>query len=798
MSTAPPKSITADQLMTSYNAEQITALRKLPECDRLSASDPRADEALQFGININAPGYNLYLAGEPGTSRIRRAMDYLEPVARHREPPRDWLYINNFDNPREPRAISLPPHQGLHLQKDVDRLIESLLATFPAVFENPAYLQQKNSLQKQFDKQYDNAVEQVERAALQKNIATFRDDAVFTFTPLFNGEPADDTRFAQMSDEERERYQTDVAELELLLNNVLFELPDWQRALNKSLRELKQAAIRQSLKPLIEDLQQRHPGNAGVLMYVAQINNHLPKLIEEQFSPPSDKEMPPVSQQRKLLAQLYRPNLISSSTGGGGGAPVITETNPTYYNLFGRVDYPHESYQPYATFQMISAGSLHRANHGYLVIDIEKLLAEPFTWEALKRCLRDREIRIEPPISDYSSTPPALLKPEAIPLNTKVILVGPREIYYTLDQHDRDFEELFRVLVDFDGFTDSTMPHQLCWIERLETRLKEQGLSPLSDCALARLMVYSARLAEHQQRLSARIDPIIEITVEADYLCRQAHDAQIRELHINRAIEARRRRNSRLHDRLLAETLNGTIAIATAGDAIGRVNGLTVLHVGDFAFGCPSRISATASPGSRGLVDIEREVELGQAIHSKGVLILSGFLSGRYAQDFPLALSAHIAIEQSYDFIDGDSASLAEACALISALTHTPLTQELALTGAINQHGEVQAVGGINEKIEGFFALCEARGFTGSQGVIIPSINRDNLMLEKNVVEAALRGQFHIYAVSHIDEALTLLTGQSTGSPDSKGHFVHGCLNQRIVQRLHQFSKLTQGKGNGG
>jgi predicted ATP-dependent protease len=797
MSTAPPKSLAADQLTTSYNAEQVGELRKLPECDRLSAPDPRAEEALQFGLDINAPGYNLYLAGEPGTSRVRRAMDHVEPVARHRELPRDWLYVNNFDSPREPRAISLPPHQGLHLQKDIDRFIESLLATFPAVFENPAYLQQKNSLQKQFDKQYESAVAQVERAAAQKNIATFRDDAVFTFTPIFNGEPADDARFAQMTEDERERYQTDVAALEMLLNNVLFELPDWQRTLNKSLRDLKQATIRQSLKPLIEDLQQRHQGNAGVLMYIAQINNHLPKLIEEQFAPTGDQEMPPISQQRKLLAQLYRPNVISSSA-GTGGAPVVTETNPTYYNLFGRIDYPHEPYQPYATFQMISGGSLHTANHGYLVIDIEKLLAEPFTWEALKRCMRDREIRIEPPISDYSSTPPALLKPEPIPFNAKVILVGPREIYYTLDQHDRDFEELFRVLVDFDAYSDSTLPHQLCWMERLETRLKEQGLSPLSDCALARLMTYSARLAEHQQRLSARIDPIIEIAVEADYLCRQARDSEIRELHINRAIEARRRRNSRLQDRLLTETLNGTIAIASAGEAIGRVNGLTVLHVGDFAFGCPSRISATASPGSRGLVDIEREVELGQAIHSKGVLILSGFLSGRYAQDFPLALSAHIAIEQSYDFIDGDSASLAEACALISALTNTPLTQELALTGAINQHGEVQAVGGINEKIEGFFALCEARGFTGRQGVIIPSINRNHLMLEKHVVDAARRGQFHIYAVAHIDEALSLLTGVDAGTPDSKGHFVHGCLNHRVVQRLHQFSKLTQVKGNGG
>lgn len=782
--------LNAEQLAITYSAHDVVALRKLPDCDRISASDPRADEALVFGLNITAPGYNLYLAGEPGTSRIRRAMEYLEPIARHREPPRDWLYVNNFDNPREPRAISLPPTQGLHLQKDIDRFIESILATFPAVFENPAYLQQKNALQKQFDKRYEAAVSQVERAASQKNIATFRDEAGFTFTPVFNGEPADDARFAQMTDTERDKFHADVTELEALLNNVLFELPDWQRALTKSLRELKQATIRQSLKPLVEELQQRHQGNAAVLMYIAQINNHLPRLIDEQLTPPSDQEQPPISQQRKLLAQLYRPNVISAGA-GSSGAPLVIESNPTYYNLFGRIDYPHEPYQPYATFQMISGGSLHRANHGYLIVDIEKLLAEPFTWEALKRCLRDREIRIEPPISDYSSTPPALLKPEAIPFNAKVILVGPREIYYTLDQYDRDFEELFRVLVDFDAFTHSTPPHQLCWIERLEVRLQENGVAPLSDCALARLMTHSARLAEHQQRLSARIDPIIEIAVEADYLCRQSRDTQITEQHINRAIDARRRRNSRLQDRLLTETLNGTIAIATAGDAIGRVNGLTVLHVGDFAFGCPSRISATANPGSRGLVDIEREVELGQAIHSKGVLILSGYLAGRYAQDFPLALSAHIAIEQSYDFIDGDSASLAESCALISALTQTPLKQELALTGAINQHGEVQAVGGINEKIEGFFALCEARGLTGKQGVIIPSINRNNLMLENHVVDAVKRGQFHIYAVSHIDEALTLLTGIDAGAPDSKGHFTHGCLNHRVVQRLHQFAKVT-------
>ena len=781
--------LTPDQLRSRVSPEVLgfETTRELPEFSGI-LGQPRATKALDFGLSIDQPGYNIYVAGDTGTGRIRYVLDYLQPTVGQKETPPDWLYVNNFDNPLEPRVISLPPKQGSLLRRDIDHLIDALLDTFPATFDNPSYQQGKTALQARFDQIYDEAIAAVKREAASRQIAMFHEEGSVTFTPIVDGKVLDDAQFASLSEEEMDRFRVQVEVLEALLNEGLLELPQWQRDLNDQLRQLRENTIRQALKPLLQPLRQSYQGNAAVTLFLAQIVNHLPRVIEEHFGDQRRDTGESPSQQRKILESYYRPNLLTSAI--NNGAPIVLESNPNYQNLFGRVSYGSEDAGP--AYQQITPGALHRANGGYLILDIEKLLSTDQTWSALKRMLRDRCIHPEPPPGEIQISGTTPLRPESIPLNVKVVLIGPREIYYTLDQLDRDFNELFRVLVDFEGRFDSDADTLNRFADLLHSRAGEANIAELSARAVARLAEHSHRLADHQQRLSARIDAIMEVAVEADF-ARQRDTAEFIEVsHIDNAISAQRHRNARLRDRLLEEILDGTVVISTDGVAKGQINGLSLIQVGDMAFGCPTRITATVHPGSRGVVDIEREAELGQSVHSKGVMILTGYLCSFYTQEVPLAMSAHIAMEQSYGYIDGDSASLAELCALLSALVGQPLRQDLAVTGSINQRGEIQAVGGVNEKIECFFDLCVARGLTGEQGVVIPSSNQKNLMLSERVVDAVKNHKFSVHTVTTVNEALALLTGKEPGNTNSKGQFPKGTLNDRIVKRLEHFAKITQ------
>jgi predicted ATP-dependent protease len=748
---------------------------------------PRATKALEQGLQIQQAGYNLYLAGKSGTGRIRYVMQYLQPLVAQQQTPQDWLYVNNFDNPSEPRSIGMPPEQGNSLIKDINRLIEELLALFPTVFEHPSYLRQKTALQKRFDQTYNQAVDLVEREAGARQVAVFQEEGSITFTPMIDGQAVDEAMYAQMSDQQREHFRSNVEALEALLNDSLLEMPQWQRDLNEQLRDLRTTTIKQSLKPLFDQLQHHYQGNPGVLLYLAQINNHLPRVIEEQFiENPGGQDSS--ANKRTILEELYRPNLISSSS--NVGAPIILETNPTYANLFGRINYNTEQGTVSSSYRQIIAGALHRANGGYLIMEIEKVLQDAATWEALKRSLRDGKIYMDPPASEMHLGLPQLLKPESIPLEIKVILLGPREIYYTLEQYDHDFDELFRVLVDFNNTIHCTDDNLFQFAEEIKHRAAELTLAELTPQAVARLAEYACRIAEHQHKLTACIDHIMEVLIEADHALALANDERLKACHIDQAIENRSQRNARLYEQVKEEILSGRTVISTEGKAIGQINGLSIIQVGESEFGCPIRITATIHPGNSGVVDIEREVELGQAVHSKGVLLLAGYLCGRFCKDFPLAISAHIAMEQSYGYVDGDSASLAELCALISTLINTPLRQDLAITGSVNQCGEVQAIGGVNEKIEGFFDICQARGLNGQQGVIIPASNAEQLMLNQQLSSAVSNGLFSIYTVSSVDETLALLTGLNIGTENDKGKFPAGSVNQQVVKRLKQFTKF--------
>jgi len=756
-----------------------------------SALQPRAISALSHGINISQPGYNLYIAGPVGSSRVAHVRTFLKPLASSRPTPNDWLYVNNFDNALEPRAISMPPKQGAQFMKDMENLMESLLSLFPTVFENPSYLRSKSSLQRLYDQTYEQAMAHVERYASENNMAIFKEDGAITFTPLLNGQPMDETEFAVMSEEQRELFRKAVEIAEEMLNERLLELPQWQRELNNKLKELRENIIKQTIKPLFEGLQQKYSSQTGVLLYLAQMINHLPRFIEENLQDnDSEAAKETLGIQRQNLEATFMPNLLTRDA-ARNGAPVIMESNPTYSNLFGRINYVASSSGLQTSYRSIAPGALHLANGGYLLLDIEKLLREPNTWEALKHCLRDGRIHIDPQVGELQASLPSVLKPESVTLHIKIILIGPPDIYYALQQYDHDFDELFRVLVDMDSEVAVNEQNIFYFAQDVRQRAKDMQLTPLNNAAIAALLSHACRLAEDQTKFSASIDRIMEVVVEANQFVASSYADCIDAEHIITALEYRAKRNARLYELIKESILSDRIKIATHGSAVGRCNGLTVIQVGDSAYGCPVRISATAHPGKHGVLDIEREVNLGQAVHSKGILLLSGYLCGRYCIDFPLAISARLAMEQSYGYVDGDSASVAELCTLLSALTQRVLRQDMAITGSINQYGEVQAVGGINEKIEGFFDICRARGLSGHQGVIIPASNISDLMLGKDIIAAVAESQFHIYAIEHADDALQLLCGEEPGKETKPGDFPASSINASVVEKLRSFTRLT-------
>ncbi|MHA6495274.1 Lon protease family protein [Pseudomonas borbori] len=745
----------------------------------------RAVEALQFGVAMPRPGYNVFVMGEPGTGRFSFVKRYLKAEAKRLETPADRVYVNHFDEPREPRALELPSGTAGEFIADINGLIDNLIATFPAVFEHPSFQQKKNAVDRAFNKRYDQALDVIEKLSLEKNVALYRDSSNIAFTPMLDGKALDEAEFAQLPEADRERFHADIAALEERLNEELASLPQWKRESSNQLRQLNEETITVALQPLLAPLSQKYAENAEVCAYLQAVQVNLLKTVVDQLVEVEKADV----QTRKLLEEQYCPSLVVGHH-AHGGAPVVFEPHPTYDNLFGRIEYNTDQGALYTSYRQLRPGALHRANGGFLILEAEKMLGEPFVWDALKRALHSRQLKMESPLGELGRIATVTLNPQVIPLQVKVIIIGARQLYYALQDHDPDFQEMFRVLVDFDEdipLGDESLEQ---FAQLMKTRTTEEGMAPLTAAAVARLATYSARLAEHQGRLSARIGDLFQLVSEADFIRQLASETITDVGHIERALKAKATRTGRVSARIIDDMLAGIILIDTAGAAVGKCNGLTVLEVGDSAFGVPARISATVYPGGSGIVDIEREVNLGQPIHSKGVMILTGYLGSRYAQEFPLEISASIALEQSYGYVDGDSASLGEVCTLISALSRTPLKQCFAITGSINQFGEVQAVGGVNEKIEGFFRLCEARGLTGEQGAIIPHSNVSTLMLDERVLQAVRAGQFHVYAVRQVDEALSLLAGEDVGSPNDKGQFPAGSVNARVVERLREIAEM--------
>lgn len=752
----------------------------------------RAQSALTFGIAMKAPGYNIFVMGDNGSGRLSMVSQYLAEYAANQESPSSYAYVDNFDNTREPVAIQLPSGEGLSFSKDIEKLIDDLLMTFPAAFESPSYQQKKTSIERRFNQRYNTAIDAVDNQARAHNVVLFRDSESITFLPIRNDQALDEEQFALLPQAERDSFHKHSEELEDYLADALAELPQWRRTMVEELRQLDNDTISQAIEPLFAALNDKYQHVDDVITYLAEIEKDLPGTIADFLMPSRNNDSRDTNSAKQLLlSEQYLPNILVDTPHEDGGAPVIYEPHPIYQNLFGRIEYVSDQGMLVTNYRRICPGSLHKANGGYLILDAEKILTYPFVWEGLKRALKAGRIEIESPYAELGINT-ITLKPEVIPLNVKVILIGSRDIYYLLEEMDSEFKEMFRVLADFDDYIPRNSDSIGQFATLMSNQARDIGSKPLTANALRRLIEHSCRLAENQQRLSAHVNECLEIIAEASLLnAQRAANDNIDQAEIEAALAAREARNGRIAEEILNEMLEGIILIDTDGEAIGKLNGLTVMDIGGSSFGAPARITATVHPGSRGIVDIEREVELGQPIHSKGVMILTGYLGHCYAQQFPLAISASIAMEQSYGHIDGDSASLAELCCLISALTRMPIKQSFAITGSINQYGEVQAIGGVNEKIEGFFNLCAARGLTGQQAVIIPASNKRNLMLKQTVIDAVSQGLFAIYAVADINEALSLLIGEDAGVMNDKAEYPEGSINFKVVARLKEISDLA-------
>lgn len=752
----------------------------------------RARDALSFGLGIEARGYNLYVMGEQATGRFTLVHEFINKYVNKTVTPDDWCYINNFEDEREPFSLRLVAGESKKLIKDMENLIDEILDTFPAAFDNPGYQRKKAAITRKFDQDYDNAIGEVEQQAQQLGVALFEDSGTITFSPIIDGQPLTDVELAKVTEPERQHYYQLIDELEDKLSEVLIELPKWKRATAEKLRALKKDTAELGIRPLLKDLEHKYTSDLAILKFLRQLKPHLLETVVEVLADDKKEDKHDEYDKRAILEEQYLPNIIVSHQ-LNSGSPVIYEPNPTHQNLFGQVEYTNVQGSVFSNYRMIRPGAMHRANGGYLLLDVDKLIEQPYAWETIKLVLKFGSLKMDLPQHDVGMVNSITLNPQQIPIDVKVILLGSRDLYYTLQDYDDEFYELFRVLVDFDHEIPLDKKTLFDFVGRVRIQVKELGLNSISAKAMYRLVEYSLRLAEHQQRLSARFSDVIELLHEAKYFCKNQNTQELDVTHIETALAAKTHRTGRVSEAVLDDIKQGQILIATQGVDIGKVNGLTVLEIGDSMFGTPARITSTVYAGANGVVDIEREVEFGQPSHSKGVMLLTGYLGHKYAQLFPLTLSANIAIEQSYGHIDGDSASLAELVALISALTKMPIRQDLAITGSINQYGQVQSVGGVNEKIEGFFKLCQHRGLTGNQGVIIPKSNQVNLMLDKEVLAAVKTQKFHIYVAETVDDALELLMNKEAGVHNTRGRYPKGSVNYMAVSSLLNIANIVSG-----
>ena len=756
----------------------------------------RALDALNFGIGIQHDGYNLFVAGSTGLGKHTTINSLLEPRAAAAQVPSDWCYINNFEEPYKPLVLKLPAGNARKLHNDMEQLVDDLVVAIPAAFESEEFNTRTQKVKDVLKELEENAIAELGDKARKNDIAMLRTPSGYTLGPLKDGKILSPEEFDKLSDKEQEKIRTKTDEIEEDLKNTIQKIPIWAKETREKIRKLNRDITETTVEQYIIELQQTYAELPEVLRFLVTVKFGIIASVDE-FRRYGTSRKP--EQGQEDFSSIFLPFQVNVLVDNSElqGAPIVYEDNPTYNNLIGRVEHVAQYGTLLTDFTLIKPGALHKANGGYLVIDIRKVLTSPFAWEGLKRVLQAHEIRLESLERMLSLVSTISLEPEPIPINLKVILKGDRLFYYLLKKYDPEFNLLFKVVADFSEEMDLNQDNAVLYASLIATLQREQKLKPIDRSGIERIIEDCSRRVEDGEKISLHIGNLVDILREADYWSNEQDHSVTTQVDVQKAIDARIKRMDQLRERVHEEVLRGNYLLETEGKQIAQVNGLSVIQLGDYAFGRPSRITATARLGSGKVIDIEREVELGGSIHSKGVLILSSFLANRFAQDSPLSLSASLVFEQSYGMVDGDSASVAELCALLSALAKLPIDQSLALTGSVNQHGQVQAIGGVNEKIEGFFDICNARGLNAEQGVIIPQSNIKHLMLRHDVVEAVEKGEFNIYAVTSVDEVMTLLTGVDAGKPDDKVVYPEQTVNGLVQKRLNEMTQTRQAFAKG-
>lgn len=757
----------------------------------------RAVRSLQFALDIDIQGYNVYLAGAFGTGKTTLASEMVTEKARREAIPPDWCYVYNFKNPDAPKAISLPAGKGANFKKAVAASIESIVNQITKALESQEYEQQKNQILNQFMEETNNRYLQMEEEARSYGFTISRSQTGITSVPAKNGEPISQEEYLNMSDEERQQLMANSTVVQEKLAEALRNYREGEKNVKEKIANLEKQTARVVTKPYFDDLAAQFNGIGEVGEYLAEMQQDLLENVEAFLAKPEEKGMNSLFRlDRRDPLKKYQINLFIDNS-HLEHAPVIYEPNPNFANLFGQILYENEFGILATDYSKVKAGTLHRANGGYLILHVWDLIKNFYVWDGLKRVLKNEEITIESVGRMMGITNTESLQPQPIPAKIKVILIGEAIYYYMIYAQDEEFQKLFKIRADFDVEMPRSRKHVYEFAQFIGSVCNDKSLRHFDAEAVAAVVDYSSRMADDQNKLSTSFNKLVEIIYEADAWAKAANSSIIRVKHVKKAINEKRYRSSMSEDRVHEYIVNNRLLIDVDSYKAGQINGLAVFEMGDYHFGRPVRITAKTYVGEKGLVNIEREIRLSGTIHSKGILTLSGYMGDQYAQNKPLSISASLTFEQSYSGIDGDSASSTELYALLSSLAEVPIYQGIAVTGSVNQNGEIQPVGGVNQKIEGFFKTCQALGLNGRQGVIIPIQNVSQLMLDDEVIEAIGQKQFNLWAISHIDQGLEILTGKEAGSRDDYGRFPADSIHYLVDQKLRQWNERRQNGNNG-
>jgi lon-related putative ATP-dependent protease len=766
-------------------------------------------------MGIQHDGYNIYALGPAGVGKHTLVEDYLAKGLKERPEPSDWCYVNNFEEPSKPRILNLPKGKGGIFALDMERFVQEIQNGLKGAFESEEYQNRLQATEQEFKEQQHKVFEDLQQKASEKNLTLVRTPTGFAFAPLREGEPLPPEEFQKLPEEERKQIESDIQEMQNKSQRVFQKFPAWQRELRKKVSELNQEVAQYVIEPMIREIKEKYKDIPQLEDYLNAVENDIIQNAQALLTSEKSHEEEQTHQSLSFgaghqlgstgesgqIMRKYKVNVLVNNA-QTHGAPVVYEDNPTYARLVGRVEHQAMMGALITDFNLIKQGALHRANGGALILDAYKVLTQPGAWDGLKRALISREIRIESLAEMFSLVSTTSLEPEPVALDVKVVLVGNPMIYYLLKDLDPEFPKLFKVAADFDVQMDWSDDNQEFFAHLLTGIIEQNTLKSFDRSAVGRVIEYTARRIGDQKKLSTNIQGLSDLLREADYWAGHEGNDVVSAQDVQTAIDAFVYRSGLIREHVQEAIHRNTLFIDTQGTHIGQVNGLSVLMLGDFMFGRPNRITARIRMGKGEVVDIEREAKLSGPLHSKGVLILSGFLGARYACDRPLSLSASLVFEQSYGGIEGDSASSAELYCLISAIAEVPLKQAIAVTGSVNQHGYVQPIGGVNEKIEGFFDICHKRGLTSEQGVLIPEANVQHLMLRQDVIEAVAAGQFHIYPVATIDEGLEILTDLPAGEPDTQEIYpaetINGMVQMRLTDLAEKREQFAKGEKEGG